>query len=89
MALGATPPDVLRSVLRDSGFVTLAGIGIGITFAYASSRLLSSLLFAVEPTDASTYVFVAAVLIAVAMLSSYLPARRASHVDPMIALRTE
>ena len=87
MALGAEPSDVLRIVLR-RGFL-LAGIGlaIGLVGAVALGRVVRTLLYATSPTDAVTLVSVAAVLLAVAGFASYLPARRATRVDPTVALR--
>ncbi|MFI4943637.1 MAG: ABC transporter permease [Burkholderiales bacterium] len=87
MALGAEPADVLRIVLR-RGF-RLAGIGlaIGLVGALALGRVVRTLLYATSPTDAVTLVSVAAVLLTVAGLASYLPARRATRVDPTVALR--
>ncbi len=89
MALGASSGDVLRLVLGQA--MTLAGIGlaIGLAGAVGATRLLSSLLFEVKATDPMTYFAVAALLAAVALAASYFPARRASHVDPAIALRQE
>jgi predicted permease len=89
MALGAQPRDVLRLVARRGLALTLAGIGIGLAAAVALTRLMSSLLFGVTPTDAVTFAAVAALLAAVALLASYLPARRATRVDPLVALRYE
>ncbi len=89
MALGAQRRDVLRMVLGRGLKLTLAGIAAGIFAALAVTRLISSLLYDVKPTDPLTFTAVAVVLVAVALLACYLPARRASHVDPMVALRHE
>jgi ABC-type antimicrobial peptide transport system permease subunit len=89
MALGAERAKILRMVLRES--MTLAGIGIiiGVPAALVASRLVASMLYGVKPTDPLTILSATAVLAAVALLAGYLPARRASRVDPMVALRYE
>jgi putative ABC transport system permease protein len=89
MALGARPSDVRGMVVRQGALLTAIGIGIGLAGALALTRLMRTLLFAVSPTDPITYVGIALVLGAVALLASYLPARRATRVDPVIALRDE
>jgi putative ABC transport system permease protein len=89
LALGATRNQVLQFVLTRSLRLGLAGILFGLAIALASSRLLSRLLFGVPPTDLLTLIVVVTLLCAVALLASYLPARRASRTDPMTALRCE
>jgi len=89
MALGAQPRDVVRFVLRQSLLLTAAGIAIGIGAAIASGGLLAALLFGVSATDVTTYVGITTVLLAVATLAAYLPARRAARSDPMTALRAD
>ncbi len=89
MALGAQPADVLKQVVGEGGRLVLAGIVLGVVGSIVSMQILSSLLFEVKPTDPLTILLTAAVLAATAMLASYLPARRASRIDPMTALRYE
>jgi ABC-type antimicrobial peptide transport system permease subunit len=89
MALGASSSDVSRLVLREGLKLALAGVALGVAGALVTSRLLESLLFEVEPRDPVTLVLIAALLVAVALAASYLPARRASRIDPFLALRTE
>jgi len=87
MALGAQTRDVLRLVGREGLVLVLAGIAFGLVGALALTRLMSSLLFGVSPTDAATFAAVPALLAAVALAACYLPARRAARVDPTVALR--
>ena len=89
MALGAQLRDVLKLVLRSGMALALLGIAIGLVGAFFLTRLMSKLLFEVTPTDAMTFVSVAAILFIVALLACYIPARRATKVDPMVALRYE
>ena len=89
MALGARTADVLRLTVKGSMIWVLAGIGLGATGSLGLTRLLGSLLYGVRPTDPAVLGLTAAVLGAVALLASYLPARRATKVDPMVALRYE
>ena len=89
VALGANPRDVLGMVLRQALLLALAGVGLGLLGALAFSRVIASLLFRLSPTDPMTLAAVGLVLTAVALLASYLPARRATRVDPLSALRSE
>ena len=89
MALGAAPRAVLGMVLRNAMTMALGGIAVGAVAALLATRLLSSMLYGVGATDPLTFVSVAGILTVVALLSSYLPARRATKVDPMVVLRYE
>jgi predicted permease len=89
MALGAEPRHVLLLVLSRGMLLQLFGVAVGIGIALPLMRLLSSMLFGVKPTDPFTFAGVAAILIAVGLLACYIPARRASRVDPLVALRYE
>lgn len=89
MALGAQLRDVLKMILRSGLSLALIGISVGLAGAFALTRLMSKLLFGVTPTDAVTFASVAAILFVVALLACYIPARRATRVDPSIALRYE
>jgi putative ABC transport system permease protein len=89
MALGAERYDVMRMVMAQGAGIAAAGIGIGVAGAAALSRVLISQLYEVSATDAPTYIVVALLLLVVALAATYIPARRATTVDPMIALRYE
>jgi predicted permease len=89
IALGAQRRDVLRLVLAQGTRLTLLGVAIGVLAALAFSRLLSALLFGVSATDPLTFAGVAALLVIVALLACFIPARRATRVDPIVALRYE
>jgi putative ABC transport system permease protein len=89
LALGSRPADVLRLVLRQGLVITAAGLVAGIAGAIALSRLAATLLFGVQPTDPTTYAGVALLLTAVAVVACVLPARRATRIDPVHAMRGE
>jgi putative ABC transport system permease protein len=89
MALGADPGGLRRLVVGGGLALASTGVAVGLVGAWILSRMLESLLFGVAPTDPAVFATVAALLLAVAALASYLPARRAARVDPMVALRTE
>jgi putative ABC transport system permease protein len=89
MAIGARPADVVRMVLGEGGRLAMAGVALGSALAIAGARLIRGLLFDVSATDPLTFAAVAAGLLAVALVASYVPARRATRVDPLVALRGE
>lgn len=89
MALGAKPRDIVRLLVGGGLQLAAAGIALGLAGAYAAARVLAGLLYGVVPTDAATFVVIPILMAAVAALASYLPARRAMRVDPVIALRSE
>jgi len=89
MALGATPREILGMVLLESELVVGVGAAIGIGGAEAAARLISALLFGVRAQDLSTVFTAVSLLLAVALVAAFIPARRAAQVDPMVALRYE
>jgi ABC-type antimicrobial peptide transport system permease subunit len=89
LALGAPPASLKAMVVRQEAVVAIIGTIVGLVGAFAVTRLLASFLYGVSATDPITYLCVALALIAIAMLASYVPARRATRVDPTTALRTE
>jgi ABC-type antimicrobial peptide transport system permease subunit len=89
MALGAQRQDVLRLVMQESMVLVVIGVVAGLGIALAASRLVATLLFGLPPTDVVTMVLAIGVMVTVSALAGYLPARRASKVDPMVALHYE
>jgi ABC-type antimicrobial peptide transport system permease subunit len=89
MALGGAPRDVLRLVLKQGVGMVIAGLSVGLLAAWGLTRVMGGLLIGVSPSDPLTYATVALLLTAVALLACWIPARRATRVDPGIALRYE
>jgi putative ABC transport system permease protein len=89
MALGASRKEVLAMVLNRGLVLSLCGLGIGVLGALALAKSIQTLLYEIPPRDPATYLVVALTLGAVALLASYIPAMRATRVDPMVALRYE
>ena len=89
IAVGAEPAQVVRVVLGQGVRLTAIGLGVGVGLALLFSRSLAGLLFGITATDAATFAVVVGLLAAVSMLAMWLPARRASRVDPLVALRYE
>ena len=89
MALGARPVDIFKHIVGQALLLGLIGLGVGIVLAIASTRVMSSLLYGINATDPLTLAITSLVLLAVALLASYLPARRATRVDPLVTLRYE
>jgi len=87
IALGAESGDILRLVMRDGMALAAAGIALGLAAAFVLTRLMATLLYRVSVTDAATFIVGPLLFLAVALLASYVPARRAMRVDPVIALR--
>lgn len=89
MALGAQPGSILRNVLGQGGKMALAGVAVGFGASFGLTRFLSSMLFGVKAIDPLSFVIVLAVLLGIALLACWIPARRATRIDPMVALRHE
>jgi len=89
MALGATRQNVVSMMLRHGVALAITGAAIGLAVSFAVSRLVVSLLFEVKPTDLVSFSIATIVLLGAATLASYVPARRATKVDPLVALRHE
>jgi predicted permease len=89
MALGATPGNILNLIVRQGMLVAVAGLALGLAGAFAMAGLMRSLLFGIRATDPVTFLAIALMLGAVALLASYIPARRAARIDPVVSLRSE
>ena len=89
MALGAAPSDVRRMVVAYGSRLAVIGLGIGLVGSFALTRLISSMLFGIEPTDPVTFASVSLILLAIGVLASWLPARRATRIEPISALRSD
>jgi ABC-type antimicrobial peptide transport system permease subunit len=89
MALGASRAQIIGMVLRETCLLVGAGIAIGVVLAVGASRLISTLLYGLKPTDPATMTIAALFMLAAALFAGYAPSRRASKVDPMVALRYE
>lgn len=89
LALGATRMNIITLIVRQGMSLAFAGVALGLAGAYALVRLMQSLLFGISSTDALTFTAIPLLLGAVALLASYIPARRAAQIDPMISLRCE
>jgi putative ABC transport system permease protein len=89
MALGASSNDIIALVLREGMALAVTGALLGIAASYAASRLLTALLFGIAPTDALSFVLASGCLLVFALVASYVPARRATRIEPVAALRAE
>jgi macrolide transport system ATP-binding/permease protein len=89
MALGAAPQDILRMVLRQSVVIVGVGLAVGLAAAFAGTRAIASFIVGVRPTDAATFVTVVVLLAVIALIACWIPARRATRVNPLVALRYE
>jgi putative ABC transport system permease protein len=89
IALGARPSDILKLLVGHAALLAVIGAGIGLVGAFALTRLMSSLLYGISPTDPVTFAIITLVIILIALIASLIPARRALKVDPIVALRQE
>ena len=88
-ALGAQQHHILGLILRESGKLTMGGMAVGIVLAFISARVVASQIYSISPVDPLTYGGVGLLLMVIALVASYIPARRAGRVDPMVTLRHE
>ena len=89
LALGATPREIVMLIVGHGMTVALAGVGAGLAGAFILTRFMRNLLFGVGAADPATFLFVSMLLLLVALMASYVPARRAARIDPMHSLRSE
>jgi ABC-type antimicrobial peptide transport system permease subunit len=89
MALGASPGNVMKLVLSQSLKLTLLGTGIGLALTFTVVRLMTSMVYAIDPNDPATFLVVALSVAAISILAAYVPARRAARIEPLTALREE
>jgi len=89
MALGATSNNIIALVLREGMTLAAAGVVLGVAISYAGARLLTALLFGITPTDALSFALASGSLLLFASIASFVPARRAARVEPVVALRAE
>jgi ABC-type antimicrobial peptide transport system permease subunit len=89
MALGAEQPQMVRLIVRQGAKLAIAGVAVGVAGAYGLTRLLASLLYRIQPGDPGTFVGAALLLAGIAIIAAYVPARRATKIDPVVALRYE
>jgi putative ABC transport system permease protein len=89
MALGAQMGNVIKLIMKSGLLLAAVGVALGLAGAFVVTRLMTSLLFAVEPTDKATFAIVSGCLLLISLLACYIPARRATKVDPLVALRYE
>ena len=89
MALGAQRSDVLKTILGEAALIVVVGIGAGLFGSVMLTRFLQTMLFEIKPTDPITFTALTILLASVALMASFIPARRASRIDPLVALRHE
>ena len=89
MALGASSVNIITMVLREGMTMAATGVALGIAISYAAARMLTALLFGITPTDAVSFALASGCLLLFALIASYLPARKATRIDPAVSLRAE